>query len=98
MLLVILIKKNFKDCNVVIASNVDELFILSSKKDFHLIFLDIVCENLKIFQLFRLIRISNTNCKIFIFSDTSLEIYKQYFDRVTLLDKVSSEKKYNTIY
>lgn len=89
----VLIKKNFKNCNVVIACSVDDLFILSSKKSFHLIFLDIVSENLKDFQLFRIIRLTNKNCKIIIFSDTSLAIYNQKINRVTLLDKSSPEKK-----
>lgn len=88
-----IIKKNFKQSNVVIANDVDELFVLSIQIKFHLIFLDIVNDDINCFRLLKKIKATNRNCKIIVFSDTSLSIYKRKIEGVTLLDKNSSELK-----
>ncbi|MFI0426711.1 MAG: DNA-binding response regulator [Flavobacterium sp.] len=89
----VIVKKNFQTSNVVIASDVDELFVMSMKIKFHLIFLDIINNDVDCIQLLKKIRLTNRKCKIIIFSDTSLNIYKQKIEGVTLLDKNSSEQR-----
>ncbi len=88
-----IIKKNFKQSNVVVANDVDELFVLSMQIKFHLIFLDIVNNDINSLQLFKKIKITSKGCKIIIFSDTSSNIFNNKLEGVTLLDKNSSELK-----
>lgn len=82
-----IIKKNFKHSNVVVANDVDELFVLSMQIKFHLIFFDIVNDNINCLKLLKKIKITNKDCRIIFFSDTSLSIFNKNIEGVTLLDK-----------
>ncbi len=91
-----LFENNFPECSVVIAKNIDEVILLSSKIKFDLILLDVVNNNSNFQELFYVFFNHNVNIKIVLFVDYDYlfnEDEFKYQNSVSILYKSSSVQK-----